>query len=438
MFDRPRAGERSVLVHFDLGRVSDPEEIEEFRLLGRSAGAEIVGELGGSRARPDPRLFIGSGKAEELKLLVEAGQAELVIFDHALSPAQERNLERLLQCRVLDRAGLILDIFAQRARSFEGKLQVELAQLTHLSTRLVRGWTHLERQKGGIGLRGPGETQLESDRRLLAKRIAVLNKRLERIVGQRAQGRRARDKAELSALSLVGYTNAGKSTLFNRLTQAGVYQADQLFATLDPTLRRLPLPDGQAVILADTVGFINHLPHELVAAFRSTLEETRGADLLLHVVDAAGARRDGCIADVEEVLDEIGAGEIPQIQVFNKIDLLPDAAPRIERDAEGRARRVWLSAETGAGVDLLSQAIAEYFGTDRLRRLVRLGPADGWRRAWFFNHAQVLAEAHTEQGGWVLEVRVPRLDLERLLSRDPALGDHLSEPKAEVAAPVAA
>ncbi len=438
MFDRPRAGERSVLVHFDLGRVSDPEEIEEFRLLGRSAGAEIVGELGGSRARPDPRLFIGSGKAEELKLLVEAGQAELVIFDHALSPAQERNLERLLQCRVLDRAGLILDIFAQRARSFEGKLQVELAQLTHLSTRLVRGWTHLERQKGGIGLRGPGETQLESDRRLLAKRIAVLNKRLERIVGQRAQGRRARDKAELSALSLVGYTNAGKSTLFNRLTQAGVYQADQLFATLDPTLRRLPLPDGQAVILADTVGFINHLPHELVAAFRSTLEETRGADLLLHVVDAAGARRDGCIADVEEVLDEIGAGEIPQIQVFNKIDLLPDAAPRIERDAEGRARRVWLSAETGAGVGLLSQAIAEYFGTDRLRRLVRLGPADGWRRAWFFNHAQVLAEAHTEQGGWVLEVRVPRLDLERLLSRDPALGDHLSEPKAEVAAPVAA
>ncbi len=438
MFDRPRAGERSVLVHFDLGRVSDPEEIEEFRLLARSAGAEIVGELGGSRARPDPRLFIGSGKAEELKLLVEAGQAELVIFDHALSPAQERNLERLLQCRVLDRAGLILDIFAQRARSFEGKLQVELAQLTHLSTRLVRGWTHLERQKGGIGLRGPGETQLESDRRLLAKRIAVLNKRLERIVGQRAQGRRARDKAELSALSLVGYTNAGKSTLFNRLTQAGVYQADQLFATLDPTLRRLPLPDGQAVILADTVGFINHLPHELVAAFRSTLEETRGADLLLHVVDAAGARRDGCIADVEEVLDEIGAGEIPQIQVFNKIDLLPDAAPRIERDAEGRARRVWLSAETGAGVDLLSQAIAEYFGTDRLRRLVRLGPADGWRRAWFFNHAQVLAEAHTEQGGWVLEVRVPRLDLERLLSRDPALGDHLSEPKAEVAAPVAA
>ncbi len=438
MFDRPRAGEKTVLVHFDLGRVSDPEEIEEFRLLGRSAGAEIVGELGGSRARPDPRLFIGSGKAEELKLLVEAGQAELVIFDHALSPAQERNLERLLQCRVLDRAGLILDIFAQRARSFEGKLQVELAQLTHLSTRLVRGWTHLERQKGGIGLRGPGETQLESDRRLLAKRIAVLNKRLERIVGQRAQGRRARDKAELSALSLVGYTNAGKSTLFNRLTQADVYQADQLFATLDPTLRRLSLPDGQAVILADTVGFINHLPHELVAAFRSTLEETRGADLLLHVVDAAGARRDGCIADVEEVLDEIGAGEIPQIQVFNKIDLLPDAAPRIERDAEGRARRVWLSAETGAGVDLLSQAIAEYFGTDRLRRLVRLGPADGWRRAWFFNHAQVLAEAHTEQGGWVLEVRVPRLDLERLLSRDPALGDHLSEPKAEVAAPVAA
>jgi GTP-binding protein HflX len=278
MFERPRAGEKGVLVHLDLGRVSDPEEVEEFRLLARSAGAEIVGQIGGSRATPDRRLFVGSGKADELKMLVEAEQAELVIFNHALSPGQERNLERHLQCRVLDRSGLILDIFAQRARSFEGKLQVELAQLTHLSTRLVRGWTHLERQKGGIGLRGPGETQLESDRRLLGKRIATLNKRLERIVGQRAQGRRARDKAELPTVSLVGYTNAGKSTLFNSLTQAGVFQADQLFATLDPTLRRLETPDGPAVILADTVGFINHLPHELVAAFRSTLEETRGAN----------------------------------------------------------------------------------------------------------------------------------------------------------------
>ena len=430
MFERPRAGEKAVLVHLDLGRVSDPEEVEEFRLLARSAGAEIVGQIGGSRATPDRRLFVGSGKADELKMLVEAEQAELVIFNHALSPGQERNLERHLQCRVLDRSGLILDIFAQRARSFEGKLQVELAQLTHLSTRLVRGWTHLERQKGGIGLRGPGETQLESDRRLLGKRIATLNKRLERIVGQRAQGRRARDKAELPTLSLVGYTNAGKSTLFNGLTQAGVFQADQLFATLDPTLRRLETPDGPAVILADTVGFINHLPHELVAAFRSTLEETRGADLLLHVIDAAGARREGCIADVAEVLDEIGAGEVLQIQVFNKIDLLPDAEPRLERDAQGQVRRVWLSAQTGAGIDLLLGAIAEHFGTERLRRSVRLGPGEGALRAWFFTHAQVLAEAHQEQGGWELEVRVPRLDLERLLSRYPALAGCLSEPLA--------
>ena len=427
MFDRPRAGERAVLVHLDLGRVAEPEEREEFRLLARAAGAEIVGELSGSRDKPEPRLFIGSGKADELKLLVETGEAELVIFAHALSPAQERNLERHLQCRVLDRAGLILDIFAQRARSFEGKLQVELAQLTHLSTRLVRGWTHLERQKGGIGLRGPGETQLETDRRLLGKRIATLNKRLARIVGQRAQGRRARDKAELPTLSLVGYTNAGKSTLFNALTQAGVFQADQLFATLDPTLRRLDLPEGQAVILADTVGFVSDLPHELVAAFRSTLEETRMADLLLHVVDAAGARRDGCIADVEEVLTEIGAGETPQLQVFNKIDLLPEAEPRIERDAEGRARRVWLSAGSGVGLDLLLAAIAEHVGAGWLRRRVRLTPAEGGLRAWLFSHAQVLAEAHTDEGGWDLEVRLAPADLERLLSRVPTLAGRLDE-----------
>jgi len=430
MFDRPRAGEKAVLVHLDLGRTSDPEERAEFRLLARAAGADIVGELGGSRATPDPRLFIGSGKADELRLLIEAGQAELVIFDHALSPAQERNLERHLQCRVLDRTGLILDIFAQRARSFEGKLQVELAQLNHLSTRLVRGWTHLERQKGGIGLRGPGETQLETDRRLLGKRIATLNQRLERIVGQRAQGRRARQKAELPTLSLVGYTNAGKSTLFNRLTQAGVFQADQLFATLDPTLRRLELPEGRTVILADTVGFVSDLPHELVAAFRSTLEETRGAELLLHVIDAAGARREGCMADVQEVLDEIGVGDTPQLEVFNKIDLLPDTEPRVERDEEGRARRVWLSAARGDGIDLLLGAIAEHFAAEWVLHRVRLGPAEGGLRAWFFNHAQVLAESHTDQGGWDLEVRVPRLDLDRLLSRDPALAARLREPAA--------
>jgi GTP-binding protein HflX len=430
MFERPRAGEKAVLVHLDIGGAGDPEELDEFCQLAASAGAQVVGLLGGSRKVPDARLFVGSGKADELKTLVEAGGAELAIFDHDLSPAQERNLERLLQCRVLDRTGLILDIFAQRARSFEGKLQVELAQLEHLSTRLVRGWTHLERQKGGIGLRGPGETQLETDRRLLDRRISMLGKRLERIVGQRAQGRRARAKAELPTLSLVGYTNAGKSTLFNRLTSAGVFQADRLFATLDPTLRRLPLPDGPPVILADTVGFINHLPHELVAAFRSTLEETRTAELLLHVIDAASPRREGCIADVEEVLTEIGVEDLPQIQVLNKIDLVTDAEPHLERDADGRVRRVWLCARTGAGVDLLLTALSEHFRGEQAHRLVSLGPADGGLRGWFFSHARVLAERTTEAGGWELEVLVPCTELNRLLHRDPSVAGRLACPDA--------
>jgi GTP-binding protein HflX len=286
----------------------------------------------------------------------------------------------------------------------------------------------LERQKGGIGLRGPGETQLESDRRLIARRISLLNKRLDRIVSQRSQGRRARAKAELPAVSLVGYTNAGKSSLFNRLTRSAVYQADQLFATLDATLRRLPLPDGQAVILADTVGFINHLPHDLVAAFRSTLEESRTADLLLHVVDAASPRRGGCMCDVEQVLAEIGADDIPQIQVFNKIDLLDDGKPRVERDVLGRVTRVWLSARDGRGVDGLLRAVAEYFRGDLVHRLVSLGPTDGGIRAWFFEHAQVLADRATEQGGWELEVAVRRAELDRLLSREEAIRDRIAEP----------
>jgi len=421
MFERPATGERALLVHLDIGSAGDPEEQAEFRLLAEAAGAQVTGFLGGFRQAPDPRLFIGPGKADELKALVETQGAELVIFDHGLSPTQERNLERHLQCRVVDWTGLILDIFAQRARSFEGKLQVELAQLRHLSTRLVRGWTHLERQKGGIGLRGPGETQLESDRRLIGKRISQLNKRLERIVSQRAQGRRARDRAALATVSLVGYTNVGKSTFFNRLTRSAVYAADQLFATLDPTLRRLTLPHGATLILADTVGFINRLPHELVAAFRSTLEETRTADLLLHVVDASGARRAGCILDVQEVLAEIGAGDIPQIQVFNKIDRLPDTEPRLERDAQGRVSRVWISARSGAGIDLLLAALHEHFHEEHLHRWILLGPDEGALRAWFFTHAQVLSDQATDQGGWELEVMVPRIEFDRLLSRDGSL-----------------
>lgn len=419
VFERPKAGERAVLVDLDIGRSTEDDEREEFVLLAQAAGAEVMGSIGGSRATPDSRLFIGSGKAEELKALVAATESELVIFNHPLSPAQERNLERLLQCRVIDRAGLILDIFAQRARSFEGKLQVELAQLKHLSTRLVRGWTHLERQKGGIGLRGPGETQLETDRRLLSTRVAMLERRLQRIEGQRAQGRKARAKAELPVVSLVGYTNAGKSTLFNRLTEAGVLEADQLFATLDPTLRRLDLPSGSHVLLADTVGFVSRLPHELVAAFRSTLEETRGASLLLHVIDAAAANRARLMADVETVLAEIGSHERPRLEVFNKIDRLEGETARLERDADGRPVRVWVSARTGEGMDLLHQALIDLTGGERLIETFTLEPSQGQRRAWLYRHARVIEDQPLDSGGWELRCEIARVDLERLRARLP-------------------
>ncbi len=365
MFDRPQAGERAILVHLDFHGEREREDLEELHELARSAGATIQTVITGTRQKPDPKYFIGSGKAEEVRVAVQQEQAELVLFNHDLSPAQERNLEGLLQCRVLDRTGLILDIFAQRASTYEGKLQVELAQLQHLSTRLVRGWTHLERQKGGIGLRGPGETQLETDRRLIGNRIKQINKRLEKVRTQRAQGRRSRRKAELFTAALVGYTNTGKSTLFNRLTGASVYAANQLFATLDPTLRRIELAKGEPVILADTVGFIRHLPHDLVAAFRSTLEETRDANVLLHVVDAYDEGRHAHIEQVNRVLKEIGAEDITQIEIYNKIDLLEGGGePRLERDENGRVRRIWLSAHMGQGLDLLHIALSEHLHAD--------------------------------------------------------------------------
>ncbi len=417
-FERPDSGERAVLVHLHLASEQEREDPREFEELVLSAGGDPVAFIMGSRAAPHPRTFVGGGKLDEIAAEVRAQDAEIVMFNHALSPSQERNLERELECRVLDRTGLILDIFAQRARTHEGKLQVELAQLRHMSTRLVRGWTHLERQKGGIGLRGPGETQLETDRRLLRARIKSITARLEKVRKQRDQGRRSRRRAEIPTVSLVGYTNAGKSTLFNHLTASTVYAADQLFATLDPTLRRLDLDNVGPVVLADTVGFIAHLPHGLVEAFKATLEETLNADLLLHVVDAAAAERDANIYQVQDVLAEIGAEGIPQLQVFNKLDLL-ERAPRIDRDDAGRPERVWLSAATGAGTDLLLQAIAELVGADMVSEELRLTPGQGDLRAALYSLGAVETESYDDQGVAQLTVRLPRADWNRLMKKGP-------------------
>ncbi len=406
MFERPRSGERALLVRVGFGEPVDPEELEEFRQLARSAGAEPVATVTGRRERPDPRFFVGSGKAEELRDAADGALAEVILVDHALSPSQERNLEKLTGRRVLDRNGLILDIFAQRARSFEGKLEVELAQLRHIATRLVRGWTHLERQKGGIGMRGPGETQLETDRRLIAQRVRLLTRRLAKLRQQRETGRQVRAEIPVPSLALVGYTNAGKSTLFRTLTGANAYVADQLFATLDPTVRRITLPGGTQVVAADTVGFIRDLPHELVAAFQSTLTEAREATLLLHVIDASDPLRDQHIAQVNEVLAQIGAQSIPQLLVYNKIDRLGRAAG-IERSAEGEASAVWISAAERQGIELLLSAVSERLSRSIRDARVRLPPGAGALRSRLYAAKVVRAEHSGEDGSIELAVQMP-------------------------------
>lgn len=438
LFERSRKGERALLVQPQWVGESDPDALSEFGELARSAGASVVGTLPARIERPNPKFFIGSGKAEELKALKQAENADLILVNHALSPVQERNLEQFTQCRVVDRTGLILDIFAQRARSHEGTLQVELAQLKHMSTRLVRGWTHLERQRGGaIGLRGPGETQLELDRRLLAARVKQLDARLQKVQTQRSTARRARERNALPLVSLVGYTNAGKSTLFNALTGAGVYAADQLFATLDPTLRRIDGLNCGPFVLADTVGFIRDLPHDLVAAFKSTLAETRDADLLLHVVDCADPERDRRIAEVERVLAEIGAQDVPQILVFNKLDRLGNGSmpePHAEMLDGGRVPRVWVSATHSLGLDLLRDTIARSLQGERVHRWLHVPMDAGRLRARLFAQGLVANERHGDDG-WDIEIDAPRALLESLYGLPGGDGDWLRAQLAAARAP---
>ncbi len=430
MFDRPEGGNRALLVALEMPRCGGEGGREEFHRLAASTGAELVGFIGGSRKLPDPRYFVGAGKAQEIAEQVTACDADLVIFNHALSPAQERNLEAVVKARVLDRAGMILDIFARRARTHEGKLQVELAQLKHLVTRLVRGWSHLERQKGGIGLRGPGESQLEMDRRMIHDRMRQVERRIEQVRRTRSLNRQLRQRRDVPLVSLVGYTNAGKSTLFEHLTGSDTYVADQLFATLDTTLRQLALDHHEPAILADTVGFVRDLPHSLVTAFRATLEETASADLLLHVLDASDAERDMQREAVESVLEEIGADEVPRLDVCNKIDCLPDAQPRVDRDADGRPRRVWISAGQRQGLELLRGAIAECLYPELHLWRIDLGPGQGRLRSEFYRIGAVEQEEFGDSGEARLTVRLDKVQLGRML-RHAGLEDSVARMAAD-------
>jgi GTP-binding protein HflX len=431
LFERPRGGERAILVGVGIGHPVDPHDTAEFKALAASAGTLGVGLILATRPRPDPKYFVGSGKAEEIKACADANDADVVLIDQTLTPSQERNLEKLTNRRVLDRNGLILDIFAQRARSFEGKLQVELAQLSHLASRLVRGWTHLERQKGGIGLRGPGETQLETDRRLIGKRIRTLKSRLDKLARQRDTSRHVRREVPVPTVALVGYTNAGKSTLFNALTGSASYVADQLFATLDPTVRQVKLAGVGEVVLADTVGFVRALPHELVAAFRSTLQEARDADLLLHVVDASDPLRDERIGQVREVLKSIGAGDIRELLVFNKVDLMEaetgPAAPRVVLGADGVASQAWVSAATGAGLDILRDALTHAVRPNQVSRTVHLDLPAAAVRSDLYRRNAVRAERQCDDGSWELDVELDLTEVAKLLgSRGVNLVDNSS------------
>ena len=427
-FDRLDSGEKTLLVDLAVGCEDDRDDPAEFKDLVLSAGAIPVARISGARRQPTPSYFVGSGKLEEIASCVRATAAELVLFNHSLSPSQERNLEKYLKCRVLDRTGLILDIFAQRARSHEGKLQVELAQLKHLSTRLKRGWTHLDRQKGGIGLRGAGETQLELDHRMIRQRIKSIHKALDKVSSRREQGRRSRQRAEVPTVSLVGYTNAGKSTLFNLLTDAHTYAADQLFATLDSTLRRLELPNLGTAILADTVGFISHLPHGLVEAFRATLEETTSANLLLHVIDGANDAKDELRKEVESVLADIKADKVPRLEVVNKLDCFSGGEPRIQRSDGGLPERVWLSAKTGEGLDVLLTAMTELLSGGLVSKTIILQPTQAKLRSQLYQSNFVTAEQTDETGASILDLRLPKSELDRLAAQGKIrLTEHMDQ-----------